>query len=100
MIQDLRKMTASQRSKTHGHVVDPLPNVPALVISLFPAHDMTKLFKLTIKLPPRNGRSAYCISAIEAICIMRNGGKRTWGGRGHTDVAGLSWDMNNVLWTA
>ena len=60
-------MTASQRSKTHGHVVDPLPNVPALVISLFPAHDMTKLFKLT--------RSAIAvqISAVEAICIMRNG---------------------------
>ena len=57
MFQDLRKMTASQRSAIHGHVVDPLPNVPALVISLFPAHDMTKLFKLTIKL--LLGRSAY-----------------------------------------
>ena len=60
-------MTASQRSMTHDHGVEPLPNVPASVISLFPAHDMTKLFKLT--------RSAIAlqISAVEAICVMRNG---------------------------
>ena len=38
MFQDLRKMTASQHSTTHCHVVDPPPNVPALVISLFLSH--------------------------------------------------------------
>ena len=64
MFQDLRKMTASQRSTTHDHVVEPLPNVPASVISLFPNHDMPNLFKLTR-------------SAIAKICNqgdLRNGG--------------------------
>ena len=64
MFQDLPKMTASQRSTTHDHVVEPLPNVPASVISLFPNHDMPNLFKLTR-------------SAIAKICNqgdLRNGG--------------------------
>ena len=75
MFQDEPKMTASQRCTTQDCRVEPLPNVPASVISLFAAHDLTKLFKLTIKLPLRNGRSTIALqrSAVKAICVMRNG---------------------------